>query len=101
MVTQTHVAQIQIDAQGRILTAADVAISGGGGGSTGEATLVAPALAAYTFGSTKAPPAQWTTGTEFRCLPRAQGSTQVRALYKAIAAGDFDVKIGIRAQRTD
>lgn len=42
----THVAQIQIDAQGRILTAADVAISGGGGGGAfGEFAYGPPTIA--------------------------------------------------------
>ena len=90
----THVPRIVIDPQGRITSATDVAISGGGG-STGEAPLVAPALAAYTW-LNQGTASAVDNGNGISLLAPSAGSTQVRALYKAIAAGDFDVKIRIK-----
>ncbi len=91
----THSAQITIDQQGRITNAVDVAISGGGGGSSGEASLTPPALAAYTWinqGSASAVD----NGNGISMTVPNPGSTQIRALAKVMAAGDFDVKIRIK-----
>lgn len=45
----TNVAQITVDQQGRIIAAVDVAITGGGGGSSHERTRVVPLLANFTL----------------------------------------------------
>ena len=91
----THSPQITIDQQGRITSAVDVAISGGGGGSTGEASLTPPTLAAYTW-LNQGTASAVDNGNGISLLAPSAGSTQVRALYKTIAAGDFDVKIRIK-----
>ncbi len=91
----THSAQITIDQQGRITNAVDVAISGGGGGSSGEASLTPPTLAAYTW-LNQGTASAVDNGNGISLFAPSAGSTQVRALYKTIAAGDFDVKIRIK-----
>ena len=97
----THVAQIQIDAQGRILTAADVAISGGGGGSTGEATLVAPALAAYTWLNQGTASAVDNGNGISLLAPSAGGAHKSGHSIRQLRPVTLTSKSGSRAQRTD
>lgn len=85
-------ANITVDAQGRLTAAAN---GSGGGGATGEGTLTAPLLSAYTWINQGTATAV-DNGNGISLTAPNPGGTQVRALAKTMAAGDFDVKMRMK-----
>lgn len=84
-------ANITVDAQGRLTAAAN----GSGGGGGGEGALTAPALSAYTW-INQGTASAVDNGNGISMTVPNPGGTQVRALAKTMAAGDFDVKLRIK-----
>jgi len=84
-------ANITVDAQGRLTAAAN----GSGGGGGGEGALTAPALSAYTW-INQGTASAVDNGNGISMTVPNPGGTQVRALAKTMAAGDFDVKMRMK-----
>lgn len=84
---------LTVDQQGRIIAASNG--SGGGGGGTGEASLTPPILTDYTWVNQGTATANDAGNGIYLAAPDV-GSVQIRSLIRAVAAGDFDVKVRVK-----
>ena len=103
----TNVAQITIDAKGRITAASDVAISGGGGGSGGTSFSWPPVVSTAVSGSGNAfkgallmPIVDMTIESISAFLNTVSGSTYRAGVYRLDGSDAIDEVTGVSADHT-